>query len=197
MSKIIPYDSDEAAKFVINISGWVASNGAFYGDNEQAARYRGCTHRTCVNCDELVIKSYIYCTNCAIEHAKYIYNKRECKDWGRNFPLYSEVADKYYFDEDELLDDLEEYNCSATSLRLRLCKPIYLQQINEGYWEDDLPEDVELPKNITKALEKLNEEIRKTETIAYEPSKCAAGFLFDAEYRDEADKKYFDSSFKK
>ena len=64
MSKIVMYDSDEAATYRHNIGGWVDRHGVFCGKDEDLARYRGCTHRPCSKCGKPVPKSYTVCDEC-------------------------------------------------------------------------------------------------------------------------------------
>ena len=83
MSKIILYDSDEAAKFVTGISGWVDRRGVFFGDShdsEDVARYSGCTHRCC-SCGNVMEKYHTKCAVCREREATERYKKREKKDW--------------------------------------------------------------------------------------------------------------------
>ena len=48
--KTILFTSDEAAKYTDGISGWVSRDGFFWGKDERAARYHGCTHVLCEDC---------------------------------------------------------------------------------------------------------------------------------------------------
>jgi hypothetical protein len=77
---VVPFDSPEAAKQV-TITGWISSDGRFYGDNEHLARYAGCTHRKCRTCDNIVEKCYIYCDSCTHKQALERYNALPTKEW--------------------------------------------------------------------------------------------------------------------
>ena len=64
--KVILSTSDEAARHVENISGWVSRHGRFYGRDERAARWDGCTHVRCADCETIIPKSgLIVCGTCA------------------------------------------------------------------------------------------------------------------------------------
>lgn len=56
-------ESEEAAKFVTGISGWVDGKGQFWGDNEKSARHFGSTHKHCDTCGA-VIERDRYCGSC-------------------------------------------------------------------------------------------------------------------------------------
>jgi hypothetical protein len=61
--KMILDTSDEAAKFVTGISGWVSRDGHFCGNDERIARYIGSTHKLC-ECGNIVEKMWIKCDRC-------------------------------------------------------------------------------------------------------------------------------------
>ncbi len=180
---IIPYDSDDAAKYVTNISGWVSSKGHFYGEKEDLARYDGCTHRACENCGTLAEKSYTLCPLCRLEKDIDRYfklvplteqewiNKSGVKD----VVVYSELLDEYFFDL-TIEEILEQYELDAMcDLRLVWCEPQYVSHIDaDAIWCDDLPEDGEVPSEIWDAVQQLNEtidEYNKTHVLGYYPSK--------------------------
>lgn len=171
MPEIILNDSPEAAQYVKNIEGWVA-NDMFYGKNEDVARYAGCTHKKC-DCGEVMEKMYTKCAECRERAAVERHNKREKKKWDGETPLYSQAADEYFFDEDELLSHLEEYGCTAQSLRLVICKPVMLSTIDTDYWEGELLEDGELSDAALKALDDFNAVLRDEGPVSWEPGKNA------------------------
>ena len=170
----ILYNSDDAAKFVTGIEGWVDRQGRFFGNDERAARYSGCTHTKCQECGKPTRKHWTHCDDCRAKRAEERYLKRERKHWDGETPLYSDSADIYFFDEGHLLDHIYEHNCTIESLRLVICKPVKLRQVDEDYWSDDLAEDGELPDEVVGALESLNAAIREADPVAWEPGKYAA-----------------------
>ena len=105
-----------------------------------------------------------------------LYNSREKIVWDGNTPIYSETMDKYIFDYDDLeylLDDIDPplIDCVAETLRLLSCEPIYLSQIPDDYWCDDLAEDQELPVEIIAALQLFNDVISSHEPVSWMPGK--------------------------
>jgi hypothetical protein len=174
MSKpIILFESEEAAKFVTGISGWVDREGRFWGKDERMARWSGCTHRKCEQCDTVIERLYLICDACKLKKDIERYEALEKIDWDGNTPLYSHQIDKYFFDEDDLMFEIEENDCKPEEMRLVICRPNHLRQIDEDYFSDDLPEDGELPTEITSALEVLNKVIREHEPVSWSPSSKA------------------------
>ncbi|MBW2037026.1 MAG: hypothetical protein JRI41_06050, partial [Deltaproteobacteria bacterium] len=142
--KHILYDSYEAAKYVTNIKGWMDSKNRFWGENEHGARWSGCTHIICPNCGEPTQKIYTICDECRAKKAIQRYEAKERKQWDGKVPLYSEVADEYFFNEDELRGYLDDHECTVESLYLIICEPIYLREVGEDFFYDDLPDDEDI-----------------------------------------------------
>lgn len=173
--EMVLYSSNEAAKYVGNISGWVDRNGMFFGDNESAARYSGCTHRTCGNCDQTTIKHWLICESCRSKKDFEKYLSMPKKEWDGVGMLYSDTQDQYFSDLDEIYDWMECSNVATIEeLRLIICEPNYLMQIEEDHWADDLPEDGELPESVRIALEEFNKVIREAPAVSWSPGKYAA-----------------------
>ena len=172
--KQILITSDEAAKFVTNIEGWIDRHGRFWGKDEYMARWSGCTHIICEKCERPVLKSYRICDVCREEKAIERYKSKECKQWDGNTPLYSEIAEEYFQDRDDLNDYLDNHECTSQSLRLVICEPVYLQQIDEDCFYDDLPEDDDIPSDVADALEDLNRIIQAHGPVSWFPGKYAA-----------------------
>ena len=148
--KIILAESDEAAKFVTGLSGWVDIHGNFHGKSEEMARYYSSTHRRCEECKEAIIKrGYRFCADCKEKKDIERYSKLEKKVWDGESYLYSDRDDIYLSDYQELHDYIDEREIeNVGSLRLIICEPEYLREINADYWADDLPEDTELPESV-------------------------------------------------
>ncbi|HEX7718693.1 MAG TPA: hypothetical protein VF389_02705 [Woeseiaceae bacterium] len=128
----IMYDSPEAAQRV-TVAGWRSRDGHFYGDNEGAARYAGCTHRACQDCGAPIKKLRMVCDECRQKCviAKYATLPRET--WDGTTPLCMFDGDEYFFDADDLHDYCADHDCTVEDLLLVICKPVYLSQINEDY----------------------------------------------------------------
>ncbi len=167
MSKII-LDTDPESAELVTVTLWKSATGNLYNE-EGAARYDGCTHRACNECVEPVQKSYMLCDKCSDKKDIERYNNREKIVWDGNTPIYSEACEKYIFNEDDLNDLLCEH--LEEDLRLRSCEPIYLSQIPEDYWCDDLAEDQDLPGEILAALQLFNDVISSHEPVSWMPGK--------------------------
>ena len=185
----IMYSSDEAAKYTTNLSGWVDRNGFFFGEDEHIARYSGCTHRVCEECEEVeVIKGYIKCPSCIEKGKIERYGKKITKEWDGLTPVYSDAADLFFFEEEDLINHLEDTGDSPDSLRLVLCTPVKFQEFDEDVFCDELAEDQELPEKLTAALDVLNKVIRDLPASSWEPSKHAVtyGIKEDKDGTDKA-----------
>lgn len=166
-------ESEEAAKFVTCISGWMDREGRFWGDDERTARYCGSTHRHC-DCGDVIPRNS-YCAACNRKNDIEKYRTAEKIEWDGKTPLYSQIRDKYLFDKDDLLDLMCESEVSdPDDLELFVCEPNYLSEIESDHWVDDLPEDGDLPSEVEAALEVLNAVIRKAEPVSWSPGKFAA-----------------------
>ena len=178
-SKQILNTSYEAARYVTNIEGWVDSQNRFWGKDEKMARWSGCTHIICPKCGRPTPKNYTICENCREEKAIERYNLKERRKWDGKTPLYSEATKEYFFFDEGSIDChfaeyLKDREYLFRSLRLVICEPIPLRQIDEEYFCDDLPEDGDIPDEVASALEDLNRIIRDQKPVSWEPGKYAA-----------------------
>ncbi|WP_292992524.1 hypothetical protein [Nitrosomonas sp.] len=166
-------ESEEAAKFVTGISGWVDRDGRFWGADEKMARYSGSTHRHC-DCGE-VVEQRSYCRACSRRKDIEKYKNAQKIEWDHKTPLYSQDHDKYLFDKDDLFDLMCETQVTdPDELELFICEPNELSQINSEYWNDDLPEDGELPDSVEEALAVFNKALVDAGTVSWHPGKFAA-----------------------
>ena len=166
-------ESEEAAKFVTGISGWVDRKGVFFGADERLARYSGSTHRHC-DCGE-VIEQRSYCKACVRSREIEKYQSAQKTEWDHKTPLYSQRNDVYLFDAGDLIGLMEELEVTdPEELELFICDPVKLGEIQSDYWDDDLPEDGELPPEVEAALEEFNAVIRKSKPVGWSPGKFAA-----------------------
>lgn len=173
--KRILYTSDDAAKFVTNISGWVDRHGNFWGKAEDSARYSGCTHKACPKCGNLTAKGYLVCADCREKKAIEIYNKKEKKEWDGNLLLYSDGTGDYFAEQEDVEDYVAENGCTLESLRLVICDSVQLRKVDEDYWCDDLPDDCEeLPEAVLEALKELNAVIVEAAPVSWIPGDFAA-----------------------
>lgn len=177
-NEMVLFSSEEAAHKVI-IDGWVSRNGYFYGDDERAARYDGCTHVACERCGKPVRKGWLACDECREKREAEKYAALERKEWDGEGMIYSDSHDQYFDcweDVDDLIDELSGPGSPVTieSLRLLICEPQYAREVDTDYWSDDLPEDGDLPPDIEEALEEFNAVIRNhREPLSWIPGKYA------------------------
>lgn len=160
---VILYDSPEAASIKTGLSGWVSSNGRYWGKDEHMARWDGCTHRKCQDCGAVHEKNWAYCPECYKKkrHEQFLslpevpFDKVECcKIWD---------DDTFFFSPEE---DISEYclnnDIDPADLCLEVCEAkIELSKVGEDYWADELPEDHDLPPKIEEALNALNKAIKE------------------------------------
>ena len=173
--EIILYDSPDIVEYK-SVEGWVTKDGFFFGKDEDRARYNACTHKMCKECNKPYKKYYISCPCCRTKKAIDNYYKLELVEWDNETPLCLYDDDKYFYDIDEVydyIDSLEDEEITISSLRLVVCKPEYMSEVCESYWEEFLPEDYDvqnLSKEVYKKLQELNKTINKVKPTVWFPS---------------------------
>jgi len=173
MEELIMFDSDEAAHYRTDLSGWVSRKGCYWGDDERAARYDGCTHRPCEDCGEPAAKSLLVCNKChqARDEARYAAMPKE--EWDEDGMIYSNAVDKYFQSWDEIEEYCEEEEADMESLMLIICEPNYLPLIPYDFGCDELTEDGELPDIVIQAIEDFNKVIKEAGPVSFYPGKKA------------------------
>jgi hypothetical protein len=176
---IVMRDSPEAAS-IKTVTGWVSRTGRFFGQDERLARYDGCTHQKCSTegCEAIIeIRGFTICDAC--RHAKDLakFNAMPRKEWDGTGMIFSDAHDKYFNDLWEAQDALEDGETLA-DLRLIICEPNFLRQVDVDHWNDDLPEDVdELPDAVSDALEALNKAIDAAGPVSWHPGKFSVDLI--------------------
>ena len=170
--KQINYDDENAAKFIENIKGWVDINNRFFGNNpdsEHNARFSSCTHKKCT-CGKLMTKGWTKCEECRSIQEIERYNKLPFEEYTGEL-VYSEMADKYFRDADEIEEYCEDTGIRPENLRLVFCESNKFSEIDADYWNDILPEDSdgELPIELQNALDNLNKVISELPPASYSP----------------------------
>jgi hypothetical protein len=87
--------------------------------------------------------------------------------------LFSDSHDEYFNDLDEAEDFAEDHEETLADLRLIICEPNRLREVDAEHWIDDLPEDGELPDEVLTAIDALNEVIRAAGPCSWSPGKFA------------------------
>ena len=171
---MIMFDSNEAAQYKTGLSGWVSKDGFFWGENERAARYQGCTHRSCEDCGQPVEKSYLICKDCRDKKDKAKFDAMPKEVWNEEGGVYSDAIDKYFLSWEEVDDYCEEEGVKEDNLRLVICEPTYGRYLEQDYFEDELPEDGEVPDSIIKAIEDFNKVLKEAGPLSWYPGNKAA-----------------------
>ena len=171
MSKIIMYDSPEAAR-IVTVTGWATKDGRFFGDNEHLARYAGSTHMQCdKSLNHKIYRKNAYCEECAKEKSIEKFNAMPVVQWDQETPLNVYGTDVYFFDIESLFDYCCDYNLNPEDLNLVLCEPNHLSKIDEDYWCDAYDDEILLPPEIASALIELNAAIEKHgKAVSWSPS---------------------------
>lgn len=180
----ILYSSPEAAR-VKTVTGWVSSDGRFFGKDEHMARYVGSTHRLC-ECGTEIQISYLRCDDCQDKIRDSKYAAMPHQEWDGIQAVCLNRDDKYFFSADEVeeyLSELEEESDADSipfnreeaiaGLDLVLCEPNYLRQLDfegDDFPEDQTEEDV-CTKELLAKLHELNELVRSHPPISYSPGK--------------------------
>jgi len=178
--KMVLSTSDEAAKFLTGLSGWVSRHGIFWGKDEHMARYDGCTHRPCNNCGKPVEKvtGWMLCDECRKKSDDERFAALERREWDGETPLTLFDGDEYFFERKSLDDFCEEHGTTIGKLQLIICEPNYAHEINSDFYCDELPEDQSLDDvapGLAAKIDEVNAYIRETRPIlSWGPSKFAA-----------------------
>jgi len=185
--QFIMFDSPEAAQYRENIKGWVSSDGRYWGDrkdSEEIARYAGCTHRKCRDCDKPARKSYLICDDCNAKRQREAYLALPYKEYDGS-PVYSHLHDEYFFSQDDLESFVEDLDEVPDSIDLVFLVPSYYSQIDADNWADNDPEDSdgELPKEMQQALDKLNEIISRMAPQCYYPGQIRTSYKVEKEVK--------------
>jgi hypothetical protein len=175
---MILFDSDAAAMLQTGLSGWVSGTGFFYGKDERAARYAGCTHTRCTECGTPIFKSYTACESCREKRRTERFNAFESRPWSGNEPVCVFGGEEFFFDEESFLDWCDADDLDPTSVRLVFADPERLPEFGMDNFVDYLPSDCEeLPAAIQEAVNALNAAIKANGPMAWVPGKVRAVWI--------------------
>lgn len=174
-TEIILYDSPEAASIQAPKPGWVSRRGMWWGDDENAARFDGCTHRACQHCGQPTEKSWLSCGTCRDKQDIERYNAREKMEWDGKAMLYSEETNDFYDSPGDALDATADGDeeIGLADLRLVICKPVYARALELDYWLDELADSDEAPEWLQAAIDEFNKSIKGREPLSWEPGRYA------------------------
>ena len=163
---------DPRAATLVTVAGWRSRDGRFYGDNEHAARWSGCTHVKCVSCGDPTNKICSVCQSCREKAAEAKYDAMPTAEWDGVAMLYSDSRDEYFSSPEDAEDSLEEGQTLA-DLKLRICEPEYAKPIYAIDWQDQLPDDCDAPDWLEEAIEQFNAAISGQPPLSWSPSEVA------------------------
>jgi len=163
--------TDEGIVEAVSVRGWKDRHGKIHM-SEHFARLASATHSKCQSCDALYpLSSYMICPSCREKKEIVKYNCMPYREWDGKTPLYSDYADRYFMDEDEICDYCYDEEIDASTLRLKLCEPVKYRQIDQDYWSEDMYEDQEeLPDALINKLVEFNEFIKTLPNDAWTES---------------------------
>ena len=177
--KVVMYDSPEAATRV-DMPGWKSRLGHFYpGDNkssEHGARWSGCTHQKCA-CGKVMRQGETRCDSCQAKIDCDKYYALPIADWDGDTPTCDDDRDKYFWDKDQLMDEMYWQLEEATKrgeepeMHVVICEPHYLHQLDGSEWEDDLADEGELSDEVGEALDALNAVLKAQGPSCWYPGK--------------------------
>ena len=164
------------AKHRTDVKGWVCTKcNAFYGDGdaaEHAANYCCAEVGICDACGTEIPK-HSYCQTCRDKQQQDKYEKMEvAEEW--DWPLVLSNDDHYFFNQDELLEWIEDEDISPQKVQLITCIADYGPEVDDCIFESHLPEDWDEPNGldeIQEAMDNLNAVIRKHGPHCYYPGK--------------------------
>lgn len=173
-SKIVPFDSDEAAQRK-SVEGWVSRDGFYYAEDERTARYAGCTHIKCADCTALIPKATAVCDPCTARRRTVEFATLPKEVWDTQTPLVLFETDTYFFDAHSLSRYCKTNSLSPEQLQLVICEPVYGSELDPAdFLSGELPEDGEVPEEIQEAAIKFNEAIKAAGPLCWIQGTSAA-----------------------
>lgn len=169
-SVVLP--EDEEAATLRQVTGWVSRQGAFFGNDERAARYAGATHIRCQRCGAIIEKYWLMCEACRSRREAAKFQERETREWDGVQMIYAQAFDQYYETPEDAFDAAECRDVSPADALLVLCEPVYVRHIEPDYFSDELPDEGELPDDVADAIDKFNEAIKGI-VLSWTPGKFA------------------------
>lgn len=117
-------------------------------NDKHMASWCCCTHISC-RCGKQRTKHFTMCETCVEVNRLAAYYAKPEKEWDGEFPIAISDRDKYFFDESDLLDYIQEMECDpdeiVNELRLSSCSPNVARTFDVNDWcSDDLADDGEV-----------------------------------------------------
>src|SRR6187402_1772068 len=99
---------------------------------EKTAIYKLTTHIEC-DCGNVYARNS-YCSFCASKREKESYFKKPFKEWDGETAICIHNDDTYFWDEESIVDYIEENELESEDLRLVICEPNHLHEIDIEYF---------------------------------------------------------------
>ena len=172
--EIIPFDSPNAAQ-KINVTGWVSRDGYFYHDDERTARFSGCTHVKCSDCNALVPKTRLTCDYCQEKKDTERYTAMDKEEWDGFTPLVLFNTGIYFWSREDIDEYCHQTGAKIDSLKLVICEGVDGPEFDpESFLLDYLPEGDDVPEGIRKAATLLNKAIAEAGVLSWHQGTTAA-----------------------
>lgn len=170
---ILPEDPESAQLKTLEL--WVDRWGYAYKD-KNAAQLAGCTHIRCKGCGKPVIKSSLLCGDCKSKKEQEKFLAMPFLEWDKTTPLCVYNTEQYFFIAEEIEDYCEENEIEISSLNLCVCKQCQGPELDEGFFDDCLPEECELPDELITAINDFNEKVKEYCPISWEQGKYRTAY---------------------
>jgi len=170
---IILNDSTEAAQLK-TVTGWYDRFGQYFGQDERTARWSGCTHVKCSECEAVTEKHRSVCDSCHQKARIAVFNAFPVEKWDGKTPVVFFDTDRFLYGE-SILDFIADSDPAKDSeLRICKCLPNHLRLIETDVWQDDLPDDGgELPDEVQQAVDWLNHVIKAAAPVSWTETAIA------------------------
>lgn len=150
----------------------VPGDGKNLYSSEESARYRMCTHAKCTTCGTPAKRPYTLCESCRHKRSVQRYRELPFEEWDGKTMLCIYGDDQYFQDHDDIVMYCDDHDIDdSTQLMLVICTPNYIKPIQHDWFEDDLPEDGELPKELNDKIEEFNKFIETLKPISWSEGK--------------------------
>ncbi len=172
--EIVPFDSSKAAQR-ITVTGWVSRDGYFYQNDERTARFSGCTHIKCSDCNALVPKTRLTCDYCQEKKDNERYAALDKEEWDGFTPLVLFNTGIYFWSREDVDEYCRQTGTKIDSLKLVLCEGVAGPEFDpESFLVDYLPEGDDVPEVIRKTARLLNQAIAEAGVLSWHQGSTAA-----------------------
>ncbi len=158
-----------------------SANGKIY-TSDLIASYENYTHFKCKECGEVERKNS-YCRPCADKKEIENFEKMPVKKYDNTWPLFSRSADKYFFDDESLVDHSLESGVSIDSLMLTDCFEDRPSELEMDHFNDGLYEEFE-NSELENLIDEFNENAKNI-LLGYRPGKHR--IVFSDDFNDYVD----------